>query len=97
MLYSISLGEGEQLVNPYAYDTTWFARVSTIDGSSCPQFPQIIELILLNQLQDGSWGSKSDLSLSHRLVITLACVITLVSLKIEPVQIYQGTLFIFST
>ena len=95
MAYSISMWEGEQLISQYAYDTTWLARVSSIDGSSFLQFPQTINWIFINQLQYGSWGSESDISLSHWLVITLACVITLISLKIEPVQIDQGIFFNF--
>lgn len=86
MFTSIWMGDGEQLNSPYTY--------GSIDGSSRPQFSQTIDWILLNQLQDGSWpGSESELSLSHRLVVTLACVITLVTWKIEPVQIEQCTIF----
>nr|A0A1L6Z3A0.1 RecName: Full=Pseudolaratriene synthase, chloroplastic; AltName: Full=Terpene synthase 8; Short=PxaTPS8; Flags: Precursor [Pseudolarix amabilis]APT40486.1 pseudolarene synthase [Pseudolarix amabilis] len=91
---SISMGDGDQFISPSAYDTAWVARVPAIDGSSRPQFPQAIDWILLNQQQDGSWGSQSHLSLTHRLTDTLACVIALASWKIESVQIDEGLDFI---
>eukprot|EP01018_Ginkgo_biloba_P040662 Gb_08093 [translate_table: standard] len=51
-----SIGDGE--TNPSAYDTTWVARILSIDSSGAPQFPQMLQWILNNQLPDGSWGEE---------------------------------------
>lgn len=87
MFHSISMGDGAQLISPSA-------RVTAIDGSSRPQIPLTVDWLLLNQLQDGSWGSQSHLPLFDRLVNTLACVVTLATWKIGPEKIDQGLDFI---
>eukprot|EP01018_Ginkgo_biloba_P037903 Gb_10756 [translate_table: standard] len=49
MFCSMSNGE----INPSAYDTAWIARVSAINGSAQPRFPQALKWVLNNQLADG--------------------------------------------
>jgi len=90
----VMLGGGELMMTPSAYDTAWVARVPSIDGSACPQFPQTVEWILKNQLKDGSWGTESHFLLSDRLLATLSCVLALLKWKVADVQVEQGIEFI---
>ncbi|KAH9297120.1 hypothetical protein KI387_028802 [Taxus chinensis] len=82
----------EGAISPSAYDTAWVARVP--DGSEKPRFPQALNWLLHNQLQDGSWGLESHFMLSDRLLSTLNSVISLLVWKTGQQQVEQGTLFI---
>eukprot|EP00253_Pinus_taeda_P017606 PITA_17606 len=94
VMLSAAIGGGESTITPSAYDTAWVARVPSIDGSACPQFPQTVEWILKNQLKDGSWGTESHFLLSDRLLATLSCVLALHKWKVADVQVEQGIEFI---
>ncbi|GLJ48435.1 hypothetical protein SUGI_1022380 [Cryptomeria japonica] len=87
-----SMGDGE--TNPSAYDTAWVARVPAIDGSNSPQFPQVIQWILKNQLSDGSWGEELYFLTYDRVLCTLACVITLTLWQTGDAQVKKGIEFI---
>nr|AAS18603.1 taxadiene synthase [Taxus x media] len=89
-----ALGDGD--ISPSAYDTAWVARVATVssDGSEKPRFPQALNWVLNNQLQDGSWGIESHFSLCDRLLNTVNSVIALSVWKTGHSQVEQGTEFI---
>ena len=70
-----SLGDGE--TNSSTYDTAWVARIPTVDGSNGPQFPQILQQILQNQLTDGSWGEELCFLTYDPALATLSYVIML--------------------
>eukprot|EP01018_Ginkgo_biloba_P004093 Gb_39995 [translate_table: standard] len=95
MFNAINNGDGDDgNSTPSAYDTAWVARVPAIDGSARPQFPQTLEWILQNQLEDGSWGTQSHFLLSDRLLSTLACVITLRKWNTGHLHLHRGLQFI---
>ncbi|XP_074592455.1 (E)-gamma-bisabolene synthase-like [Curcuma longa] len=52
-----SMNDGE--TNASAYDTAWVARIPSAEDPSRPHFPQTVDWILKNQLEDGSWGEPS--------------------------------------
>eukprot|EP01018_Ginkgo_biloba_P023037 Gb_17941 [translate_table: standard] len=87
-----AMGDGE--ISPSAYDTAWVARVPAIDGSTGPQFPETLEWVLQNQLEDGSWGVQSHFLASDRLLNTLSCILALSKWKTGHMQVKQGIEFI---
>ncbi|XP_057872501.2 bifunctional isopimaradiene synthase, chloroplastic isoform X2 [Cryptomeria japonica] len=87
-----TMEDGE--ISPSAYDTAWVARVPAINGSGAPQFPQMVDWILQNQLPDGSWGEKSRFLSCDRLLNTLACVVTLTIWSVGNDQVNRGLYFL---
>ncbi|XP_057872518.2 bifunctional levopimaradiene synthase, chloroplastic-like [Cryptomeria japonica] len=87
-----SMEDGE--ISPSAYDTAWVARISAIDGSGKPQFPQMVDWILHNQLPDGSWGEKHRFLACDRLLNTLSCLVTLAFWGIGSNQVSSGLYFL---
>lgn len=70
-----NLGDGD--ISPSAYDTAWVARIPSKDDPSKPMFPQCLQWVKDNQLEDGSWGAK-DIEYYHdRIICTLSCIIAL--------------------
>ncbi|KAG6488057.1 bifunctional isopimaradiene synthase, chloroplastic-like [Zingiber officinale] len=82
------MDDGE--TNASAYDTAWVARIPSTEDSSKPHFPQTIDWILKNQLEDGSWGEPTYYLVFDRLVCTLACVLALKTWNIAEDQIEKG-------
>ncbi|GLJ36163.1 hypothetical protein SUGI_0725560 [Cryptomeria japonica] len=87
-----SMEDGE--ISPSAYDSAWVARVPAIDGSAKPQFPQMVDWILHNQLPDGSWGQKNRFLACDRLLNTLSCLVTLAFWGIGNNQVNRGLDFL---
>ncbi|GLJ36133.1 hypothetical protein SUGI_0724860 [Cryptomeria japonica] len=87
-----SVEDGE--ISPSAYDTAWVARVPAIDGSAEPQFPQLLDWILHNQLPDGSWGEDRRFLACDRFLNTLACLVTLTSWGVGNNQVRRGLDFL---
>nr|AOG18236.1 diterpene synthase [Taiwania cryptomerioides] len=87
-----SMKDGE--ISPSAYDTAWVARVPAIDGSAEPQFPQMVDWVLENQLPDGSWGEKRRFLACDRLLNTLACLVTLTFWGVGNNQVQRGLVFL---
>ncbi|KAF8649965.1 hypothetical protein HU200_064121 [Digitaria exilis] len=81
---------------PSSYDTAWVSMVPLrgSDHSSC--FPQCVEWILQNQLDDGSWGlSQFDSSISKDVLLsTLACVLALRKWNVGRENIWRALHFI---
>ncbi|GLJ36172.1 hypothetical protein SUGI_0725750 [Cryptomeria japonica] len=77
-------------ISPSAYDTAWVARVPAIDDSAEPQFPQMLDWILHNQLPDGSWGEKRRFLACDRLLNTLSCLVTLAFWGVGNNQVNRG-------
>nr|QND75952.1 diterpene synthase [Thuja plicata] len=90
LFYSMEDGE----ISPSAYDTAWVARVPAIDASAQPQFPQLLDWILQNQLADGSWGQQSRFLASDRFLNTLACLLTLTFWGVGNNQVQRGLHFL---
>nr|BAF43701.1 putative sesquiterpene synthase [Cycas taitungensis] len=90
-----AMGDGE--ISPSPYDTAWVAKVEAVDGVFRPQFPQALDWILQNQLDDGSWGTPSHFLLSDRLLATLSCVLSLTKWKKGHPQVQRGLEFITNT
>nr|AFU73872.1 putative monofunctional diterpene synthase [Pinus contorta] len=86
------MGDGE--TNASAYDTAWVARIPAVDGSDHPHFPQTLQWILQNQLEDGSWGEEKHFLTYDRALATLACVITLTQWRTGDTQVHKGIEFL---
>ncbi|XP_020523152.1 bifunctional abietadiene synthase, chloroplastic [Amborella trichopoda] len=86
------MNDGE--TSPSAYDTAWVARIQATNGTHQPHFPQTLEWILENQLEDGSWGEPTFFLLYDRLVCTLACVLTLTIWNSAGPQLSKGLDFL---
>ncbi|CAG0936743.1 Type B diterpene cyclase [Thermoflexales bacterium] len=61
-------------MNPSAYDIAWMARLRTADGS--PRWPDLIDWLLDNQYNDGSWGGEV-VYYHERIISTLAAIVAL--------------------
>ncbi|GLJ36174.1 hypothetical protein SUGI_0725850 [Cryptomeria japonica] len=81
-------------ISPSAYDTAWVARVPAIDDCAEPQFPQMLDWILHNQLPDGSWGEKRRFLACDRLLNTLSCLVTLAFWGVGNNQVNRGLDFL---
>ncbi|CAN1233238.1 (-)-kolavenyl diphosphate synthase TPS28, chloroplastic [Linum perenne] len=86
-----SMKDGEINISPY--DTAWVALVKDVNDNTRPQFPQSLEWIANNQLDDGSWGDADIFQTHDRILSTLGCVIALTSWKIHPDKCKQGMKF----
>jgi len=67
-----SLGKG--ICDSVAYDTAWVARVPQGDK---PAFPECLQWLRENQLEDGSWGTNIPISYHGNTISTLIAVIAL--------------------
>ncbi|WOL20371.1 Bifunctional levopimaradiene synthase, chloroplastic [Canna indica] len=87
-----SMNDGE--TSPSAYDTAWVARIPSADDPNKPHFPTILDWILKNQQEDGSWGEPSIFLLYDRLVCTLSCVLALKTWKTGEELVEKGLNFL---
>lgn len=78
-----------------SYDTAWVAMVPSPDTLQSPCFPQCINWLLDNQLQDGSWGlpQRPSWLVKDALSCTLASVLALKRWGIGEEQMSKGILF----
>ncbi|KAG6505051.1 hypothetical protein ZIOFF_037399 [Zingiber officinale] len=83
-----SMNDGE--TNASAYDTAWVARIPSTEEPSRPHFPQTVDWILKNQLEDGSWGEPTYYLVFDRLICTLSCVLALKTWNVAEDQIEKG-------
>ena len=75
-----------------SYDTAWVAMVPSPNSPKSPCFPNCLNWLLDNQLDDGSWGllhhhpslTKDNLS------STLACILALKRWNVGKYQINKG-------
>ncbi|CAN1246784.1 (-)-kolavenyl diphosphate synthase TPS14, chloroplastic [Linum grandiflorum] len=86
-----SMEDGE--INVSAYDTAWVALVKDVNGSGRPQFPESLEWIANNQLDDGSWGDVELFQAHDRLLNTLGCVVALTTWNLHPDKCARGMKF----
>ncbi|PHT77515.1 Ent-kaur-16-ene synthase, chloroplastic [Capsicum annuum] len=79
-----------------SYDTAWVAMVPSPHSAQVPCFPQCLDWLLHNQLEDGSWGlpHHQPLLLKDVLSSTLACVLALKTWGIGQDVITRGLRFI---
>lgn len=75
-----------------SYDTAWVAMVPSPHSAQVPCFPQCLDWLLHNQLEDGSWGlpHHQPLLLKDVLSSTLACVLALKTWGIGQDVITRG-------
>ncbi|NP_001348122.1 ent-kaur-16-ene synthase, chloroplastic [Zea mays] len=84
-------------LSPSAYDTAWVAMVPSPGSPQAPCFPQCVQWILENQLDNGSWGHNevdSSADKKETILATLACVIALKKWDVGPAHITKGIQFI---
>ncbi|CAN1271045.1 (-)-kolavenyl diphosphate synthase TPS28, chloroplastic, partial [Linum perenne] len=86
-----SMEDGE--INVSAYDTAWVALVKDVDGTGRPQFPESLDWISNNQLDDGSWGDVELFQAHDRLLNTLGCVVALTTWNLHPDKCARGMKF----
>ncbi|XP_061988175.1 ent-kaur-16-ene synthase, chloroplastic-like isoform X2 [Rosa rugosa] len=62
-----------------SYDTAWVAMVHSPNSRKEPFFPECVNWLLDNQLQDGSWGPPNlhQLLTKDALLSTLPCILAL--------------------
>jgi halimadienyl-diphosphate synthase len=65
---------GTSVMSSLAYDTAWIARIADIDRELSNQ---ALEWLSMNQLEDGSWGTKEPFYYHDRVISTLAAMIAL--------------------
>ncbi|CAI9290934.1 unnamed protein product [Lactuca saligna] len=83
-----------------SYDTAWVAMVPSPNSPDSPCFPDCLNWLMENQLNDGSWGGgllhhHSSLP-KDTLASTLACVVALKRWNAGEHQINRGLCFIDS-
>ncbi|XP_050370645.1 ent-kaurene synthase 5, chloroplastic [Argentina anserina] len=81
-----------------SYDTAWVAMVPSPDSAKEPFFPECVNWLMDNQLQDGSWGSPNlhPLPIKDALSSTFACILALKQWSVGEEQINKGLHFIES-
>ncbi|KAD4982752.1 hypothetical protein E3N88_19423 [Mikania micrantha] len=83
-----------------SYDTAWVAMVPSPNSLKSPCFPQCLDWLLNNQLNDGSWGlvnnNHNHLLIKDSLSSTLACIVALKRWNVGEDQINKGLCFIES-
>ncbi|XP_071706508.1 ent-kaurene synthase 2, chloroplastic-like [Rutidosis leptorrhynchoides] len=81
-----------------SYDTAWVAMVPSPDSPKSPCFPECLDWLIENQLDDGSWGllHKDHRLVKDKLSSTLACVIALKQWNVGEDQISEGLQYIKS-
>nr|XP_043626449.1 ent-kaurene synthase 2, chloroplastic-like [Erigeron canadensis] len=84
----------ELSVSPY--DTAWVAMVPSTDSSKSPRFPECLNWLMDNQLDDGSWGlfHQNQPLTKDSLSSTLACIVALKQWNVGEEQINKGLHFI---
>ncbi|KAK1425273.1 hypothetical protein QVD17_20623 [Tagetes erecta] len=83
-----------------SYDTAWVAMVPSPTSSKSPCFPECLNWLINNQLNDGSWGlvnhHHNHLFLKDSLSATLACIVALKRWNVGEDQVNKGLYFIES-
>ncbi|XP_071686924.1 ent-kaurene synthase 1, chloroplastic-like [Rutidosis leptorrhynchoides] len=80
-----------------SYDTAWVAMVPSPNAPKSPCFPECLNWLKDNQLDDGSWGlvqSNSPILVKDALSSTLASVVALKRWNVGEDQINKGLRFI---
>nr|XP_018628340.1 ent-kaur-16-ene synthase, chloroplastic isoform X5 [Nicotiana tomentosiformis] len=79
-----------------SYDTAWVAMVPSPHSAEVPCFPECLDWVLQNQLEDGSWALPHHRPslLKDVLSSTLACVLALQKWGVGEELISRGLLFI---
>lgn len=75
-----------------AYDTAWAARVTSASGDIV--FPQSLDWLKNNQLEDGSWGVTTPEYYHDRIISTLASVIAIFEREGSTEEVTRGTKYI---
>ncbi|XP_042756891.1 ent-kaurene synthase 1, chloroplastic isoform X1 [Lactuca sativa] len=85
-------------VSVSSYDTAWVAMVPSPNSPKSPCFPDCLNWLLDNQLDDGSWGLLPHQSplIKDTLSSTLACVLALKRWNVGKDQINKGLHYIES-
>lgn len=83
---------GKCTLTTSAYDTAWVARLK--DKNNKPLFPKALAWLENNQLEDGSWGSKTITYYHDRIISTLIAIIALTEQAGNRSQIESGLSFI---
>ncbi|MFS8027330.1 putative ent-kaurene synthase [Helianthus anomalus] len=83
-----------------SYDTAWVAMVPSPSSPKSPCFPECLNWLVDNQLDDGSWGlvnhTRTHPLLKDSLSSTLACIVALKRWNVGEDQINKGLRFIES-
>ncbi|KAI3498201.1 hypothetical protein L1887_33970 [Cichorium endivia] len=80
-----------------SYDTAWVAMVPSPNSPKSPCFPDCLNWLMDNQLDDGSWGlHQHPQSSKDTLSSTLACILALKRWNVGNYQINKGLHFIES-
>ncbi|KAI3764337.1 hypothetical protein L2E82_14344 [Cichorium intybus] len=81
-----------------SYDTAWVAMVPSPNSPKSPCFPDCLNWLIDNQLDDGSWGllHHHPQLLKDNLSSTLACILALKRWNVGKNQINKGLHFIES-
>ncbi|KAJ0642161.1 putative ent-kaurene synthase [Helianthus annuus] len=83
-----------------SYDTAWVAMVPSPSSPKSPCFPECLNWLVDNQLDDGSWGlvdhNRTHPLLKDSLSSTLACIVALKRWNVGEDQINKGLRFIES-
>lgn len=77
------LGEGTGRTTPDAYNTAWVARVPAANGSG-PAWPEALDYLRDNQLNDGGWGDCYSYYAHERTISTLAALLALLEWGESP-------------
>nr|GFD19978.1 ent-kaur-16-ene synthase, chloroplastic-like [Tanacetum cinerariifolium] len=81
-----------------SYDTAWVAMVPSPGSPKSPCFPECLNWLMDNQLNDGSWGplNHNPPLLKDTLSSTLACIVALKRWNVGEDCINKGLSFIES-
>lgn len=80
-----------------SYDTAWVAMVPSPNSTKSPCFPDCLNWLMDNQLDDGSWGlHHHPQSSKDTLSSTLACILALKRWNVGNYQINKGLHFLES-
>lgn len=80
-----------------SYDTAWVAMVPSPNSTKSPCFPDCLNWLINNQLDDGSWGlHHHPQSSKDTLSSTLACILALKRWNVGNYQINKGLHFLES-
>ncbi|KAI3796489.1 hypothetical protein L1987_39160 [Smallanthus sonchifolius] len=83
-----------------SYDTAWVAMVPSPNSPKSPRFPECLDWLINNQLNNGSWGlgnhNHNHPLLKDSLSSTLACIVALKRWNVGEDQINKGLSFIES-
>ncbi|KAG6557321.1 hypothetical protein Mapa_001249 [Marchantia paleacea] len=82
------------VVSDSPYDTAWVSLIPAVDGSQGPQFPNTLEWIVRNQLEDGSWGDADFFSVQNNVLCTLMCIIALKTWNTGLDSVEKGAKFL---